>query len=68
MGSTLSGRENPDADVRTPHLTPPPHAQKKAATEVAALLLREAQYSTIGLPGEPVAPMIRSGAQMNAPS
>jgi hypothetical protein len=35
---------------------------------LAAPARRVLQYSTIGLPGEPVAPIILSGAQTNAPS
>ena len=36
--------------------------------ESLSSLLGPGQYSTTGLPGEPVAPIIFNGAQMNAPS
>jgi hypothetical protein len=38
-----------------------------ATASIAALGTAPGQYSTTGLPGEPVAPIIFNGAQTNAP-
>ena len=61
-------RNPPSRPLRFPILLTDGRNKNGSPAGLPFSLKLKTQYNTTGLPGEPVAPMIRRGAQMNAPS